>query len=100
AGGLSKYLLPYTEPKRGDVIVFRYPMDIKQNYVKRLMGMPGDHLKLVNKVLHLNGRPLTEPYTQHLPDSDPYRDNFPAEPFGPVADRAREMLDHNGGSGE
>src|SRR5271168_4379504 len=41
-GSISKHFLPYTEPKRGDVIVFRYPMDINQNYVKRLMGVPGD----------------------------------------------------------
>ena len=39
-GSLSRYLLPYTEPKRGDIIVFRYPMDISQNYVKRVMGVP------------------------------------------------------------
>src|SRR5438270_6612838 len=41
-GMISKYILPYTEPKRGDVIVFRYPIDISQNYVKRVMGVPGD----------------------------------------------------------
>src|SRR5713226_9348730 len=58
AGSIGKYLLPYTEPKRGDVIVFRYPMDIRQNYVKRVMGVPGDHIHLVDKVVYLNGKPL------------------------------------------
>src|SRR5215475_4311006 len=48
-GPLSGHLLPYTEPKRGDIIVFRYPMDISQNYVKRLMGVPGDRIKVVDK---------------------------------------------------
>src|SRR6202042_1786429 len=62
----SKHLLPYTEPKRGDIIVFRYPMDISQNYVKRCMGVPGDHIHLVNKTVFLNGHALTEPYTQHI----------------------------------
>src|SRR5277367_1439072 len=66
AGPVSKHLLPYTEPKRGDVIVFRYPIDISQNYVKRVMGVPGDHLKVVDKAVYLNGKPLTEPYTQHV----------------------------------
>src|SRR5579863_5995548 len=76
AGAISKYLLPYTEPKRGDVIVFRYPMDISQNYVKRLMGVPGDHIRVVNKALYVNGHALTEPYAQHVfPDLEPYRDN-------------------------
>src|SRR6204780_2778602 len=59
SGAISKYLLPYTEPKRGDVIVFRYPLDIRQNYVKRVMGVPGDHIHLVNKVVYLNGKALT-----------------------------------------
>src|SRR5580704_7229622 len=58
AGSISKHILPYTDPKRGDVIVFRYPMDIQQNYVKRLMGVPGDHIRLMNKVVYLNGKPL------------------------------------------
>jgi signal peptidase I len=101
AGAISKHLLPYTEPKRGDVIVFRYPMDIQQNYVKRLMGVPGDHIKVVNKVVYLNGHALVEPYTQHVfPGLEPYRDNFPAAPWGPVYDRAKEMLNNNVVNGE
>src|SRR5277367_1830593 len=66
SGSISRFFLPYTEPKRGDIIVFRYPMDISQNYVKRVMGVPGDHLRVVDKVVYLNGKPLTEPYTQHV----------------------------------
>ena len=97
----SKHLLPYTEPKRGDVIVFRYPMDISQNYVKRCMGLPGDRLKVVDKELWLNGHKLVEPYVQHMfPRIEPYRDNFPAEPYGPVYDRARSMLSENVVNGE
>jgi signal peptidase I len=97
----SKHLLPYTEPKRGDVIVFRYPMDISQNYVKRCMGLPGDHLKVVDKELWLNGHKLVEPYVQHVfPRIEPYRDNFPSEPYGPVYDRARKMLSDNVINGE
>jgi signal peptidase I len=101
AGALSKQLLPYTEPKRGDVIVFRYPMDIRQNYVKRVIGVPGDHIRVADKVVYLNGKPLTEPYTQHVfPGIEPYRDNFPSEPYGPVYDRAREMLANHVMNGE
>src|SRR3974377_1774005 len=37
-GAISKYFLPYTDVKRGDIIVFRVPIDIRQNYVKRVMG--------------------------------------------------------------
>jgi signal peptidase I len=96
AGAISKHLLPYTEPKRGDIIVFRYPLDISQNYVKRLMGEPGDHIKVVNKELFVNGRKLVEPYIQHVfPGIEPYRDNFPSTPWGPVHERAKQMIAEN-----
>ena len=98
---ITKHLLPYTEPKRGDVIVFRYPMDIRQNFVKRVIGVPGDHIHIVDKVVYVNGKPLTEPYTQHIdPRVEPYRDNFPSQPYGPVADRAQEMLANHVQNGE
>src|ERR1051325_1670492 len=60
-GSVGRYLLPYTDVKRGDIIVFRYPMNIQENYVKRVIGIPGDHIKLVNKTVYLNGHPLNEP---------------------------------------
>ena len=101
AGFFSRHFLPYTDPKRGDVIVFRYPMDIQQNYVKRVIGVPGDHLRIVDKTIYLNGKPLQEPYVQHVfPGIEPYRDNFPSEPSGPVADRARQMLAEHVVNGE
>src|SRR5215475_718992 len=58
AGPVSKYLLPYEEPKHGDIIVFRYPADITQTFVKRVIGVPGDHLKMVNRTVYRNGAPL------------------------------------------
>src|SRR4029079_6367269 len=41
AGSFSRLFLPYTDVRRGDMIVFRYPVDIRQNYVKRVIGIPG-----------------------------------------------------------
>jgi signal peptidase I len=93
ADGFSRHLLPYSEPRRGDIIVFRWPIKIDENYVKRCLGVPGDHIRIVDKDVYLNGRKLEEPYVQHVSSGfEPYRDNFPAEPFGPVYERAREML--------
>ncbi len=83
--------------------MFRYPLDISQNYVKRVVGVPGDHIRLVDKVVYLNGKPLTnEPYTQHIRNYIlPYPDNFPSQPPDPdLSSRAREMLANNVVNGE
>ena len=80
SGQISKYLLPYEQPKHGDIIVFRYPADISQTFVKRVIGVPGDHLKMINRVVYRNGVRLNEPYVYHKFPYDPGRDNFPNEP--------------------
>src|SRR5580704_9246476 len=92
AGTLSRYLLPYTDVKRGDIIVFRYPVDIDENYVKRVMGVPGDHIHLEQKAVVLNGKKLVEPYTHHVRSyMQSYPDNFPSLPPGPdIPYRERE----------
>lgn len=93
-GAVSKYLLPYTPIKRGDIIVFRYPVNARETFVKRVIGIPGDRLRIVNKTVHLNGKPLAEPYTYYKRDDfDFYRDNFPSEPTARVDERALDMLD-------
>ncbi len=100
-GTISKYLLPYTPLKRGDIIVFKYPVDVRQTFVKRVIGIPGDRIRLVNKDVYLNGKLLQEPYKFHkTPYLDSYRDNFPSDPNTRVDDRALEMLDKNVEEGE
>lgn len=54
------------EPERGDVVVFNPPHEPDKNYVKRLVGMPGDTLEMHDKVLQVNGRPLEEPYARYI----------------------------------
>jgi len=101
AGRASKFVLPYSEIKRGDIIVFRYPVDIQQTFVKRCIGVPGDRIRLVNKQLILNGRQVDEPYVYHKTDYiDSYRDNFPGEPNVHVAEAAQDMLLNHVKSGE
>jgi signal peptidase I len=101
-GKFSKLVLPYSEPKHGDIIVFRYPVDITQTFVKRTIGVPGDHIKVVNQQVYRNGVKLNEPYVYHkaaYPDS--YRDNFPSsEPNLMLMDRAKDMLSNNVVKGE
>jgi signal peptidase I len=101
-GPVSKYVLPYSEVKRGDIIVFRYPIDIRQTFVKRVIGVPGDRIRLENKQVILNGVKINEPYKYHKTDYiDSYRDNFPSEPSGfRLYEPATEMLEKNVNNGE
>lgn len=74
----SAHLLPYGNIERGDIVVFYFPVDASQFLVKRVIGMPGDHIRLRDKIVYVNGNPLQEKYAIHkqwMPDG--YRDNFP-----------------------
>jgi signal peptidase I len=96
----AHHVLPYHDIRRGDIIVFNYPLDIKEHYVKRAIGLPGDRIRLENKQLILNGKAVAEPYTVHEPGSDPYRDNFPAYASAALRPRALAMLAGNVVNGE
>jgi signal peptidase I len=104
AGSMSSYILPYEQPKHGDIIVFRYPVDINQTFVKRVIGVPGDRLKMVNRTVYRNGVQLNEPYTYHKFPYDASRDNFPGEPSpfaeGLQAQDQLDMLEHHVINGE
>ena len=64
-------LPPIRQPNRGDVIVFQYPEDRTKNFVKRLMGIPGDTLEMRDGMLVRNGHALAESYVTHIdPDGD------------------------------
>ena len=75
-------LIPYRQIHFGDIIVFLHPAEPGLYVVKRVMGVPGDHIHLRDGVVYRNGQKLDEPYVIHTgPDTyNPYRDNFPAVP--------------------
>jgi len=101
SGVFSKHVLPYNDLRRGDIIVFRYPVDIQQTFVKRAIGIPGDHIRLVDKQLILNGKQVFEPYVYHKTGYiDSYRDNFPSDPNVHVVDSALDMLQNHVQNGE
>ncbi len=101
-------VLPRVAPKYGDMVVFRYPIDRRQIFVKRVIGMPGDRIRIVAKTVHRNGAALVEPYAVHKFNSiDSYRDNFPGGVSGISMQAgakemlgAREMLEHHVADGE
>jgi len=76
--GFSDHLMPYQKIARRDIIVFHYPVDPTQHFVKRVIGLPGDRLKMVNKKVFINGQPLDETYVKFLePANNLFRDDFP-----------------------
>lgn len=79
--GYTHYSLPYSppifsgrilasEPKRGDVVVFRLPKDDSVDYIKRVIGLPGDRIQMVRGVLHINDQPISRVQIEDFVDSD------------------------------
>jgi signal peptidase I len=84
---------PKPNPAPGDMIVFRYPIDRRQVFVKRVIGAPGDRLRISDRIVYRNGVALKELYAVHKSAyEDFYRDNFPSEPNGPYRARMQELL--------
>jgi len=68
-------------PQRGDIVSLHYPLDPSVLYFKRVIGVGGDVLKMVNNKVYVNGQYVSEPYTQfEFANSLPIRDNFPPDP--------------------
>jgi signal peptidase I len=76
--------LPYSKVKRGDIVVFHYPLDPRLHFVKRVIGVPGDHVRLINRQVYINGAPLTEGYVHYFRPHDAFRDEFPRLDFLPA----------------
>ncbi len=82
-GGFGSWLLPYRAIRRGDIVVFHFPLDPSQYLVKRVVGAPGDHIRLHDGIVYVNGTPLREEYATHKRSNfDPFRDNFPSQLWG------------------
>jgi signal peptidase I len=57
---INKKIIPNHDPERGDVMVFHYPVDPRIDYIKRVVGLPGDEISYLNKQLRVNGQPVPE----------------------------------------
>jgi len=77
-GGAWDAIMPYRKIRRGDMIVFRPPAHPEMHFVKRVIGLPGERVKLLRRRVYVNGQPISEPYVVFKPSyPDPFRDNFP-----------------------
>lgn len=83
--GFWSAVMPYRKVQRGDIIVFHYPVQPNVHFVKRVIAVPGDRLRLVDKKVYVNGKLLQEPYVRYSRPHDDFRDDFPRLDMGAVS---------------
>lgn len=89
---IRKTLIPISEPKRSDIVVFIYPEDRSKDFIKRVIAVGGDTIEIRNKKIYLNGLPYNDPYGVYtddfiIPGSIQPRDNF-----GPITVRPESIF--------
>ena len=80
----DRIIIPLKRPNRGDIIVFKFPDDEKKDFIKRVIGLPGDIVEIKGKGVYINGSPIDDSYAVH---SDPvvYPSGIqPRDNFGPL----------------
>lgn len=113
--GYSRYSFPFSpnlfsgriwsrEPDRGDVVVFKLPRDNETDYIKRVIGLPGDEIQMIHGVLHINGEPVKKEKIDDFVMRDPagrerylarYRETLPNGVTYPVLDLVKEGIGDN-----
>jgi signal peptidase I len=80
----DKRILKIRDPQRGDVIVFEYPEDPSKDFIKRVIGTPGDVIEEKDKKVYVNGQPYVNPHEVHKEKDLIPREQNPRDNFGPV----------------
>jgi len=84
---LERAILPHRDIQRGDIIVFKYPKNPERDFIKRVIGLPGDRLELHRKQVYINGKPMEQPFAHFLEapsTSGPPKVDDVREEYGPV----------------
>ncbi len=77
-------LIPWNSPKHGDVIVFKYPKDRSIDYIKRVIGVPGDTIRIKNKKIFINEKPIVDPHAHFMTKTILKGSVSPRDNFGPI----------------
>ena len=113
--GYSRYSFPFglnlisgrvwaKEPERGDVVVFKLPRDNETDYIKRVIGLPGDEIQMIHGVLHINGKPVPKVRIDDFVATEPlgeerriprYEETLPNGVSYPVLDSVQEGFGDN-----
>jgi signal peptidase I len=79
-----KTLIPISEPKRGDVIVFIYPRDTSKDYIKRVIGLPGDRMEIIGRTVYINGKRYKDTHGYYSSESNLSSQLSEKGHFGPI----------------
>ena len=80
--GIWKRILPYAPVERGEIVTFHAPMDSREYLVKRVIGLPGDRLRIDKGKVTINGQTLAEPYATFEPgEANAFLDHFPTQTY-------------------
>ena len=79
----DKKVFSFKEPKRGDVIVFIYPLDPSKDFIKRVIGVEGDTVFMKGKTVYINGEPFDDPHARYV-DDNPQKGAVSRKDFGPI----------------
>ena len=80
----NKWLYRWEEPRRGDLVLFNYPKDESQVYVKRLIGLPGETVEIRKRIVYINGHPLHESFAIYSNTSTRKTGPHSGDNFGPI----------------
>jgi len=85
-------LIHISNPKRGDIVVFEYPVDPSKDFIKRVIGLPGDTVRIENKVVYVNDQALSEPFAVQSDDKILPAGVSPRDNMGPLVVPPRSLF--------